>query len=468
MRQRRVFSLIFMVAMCATAGCGGGSSDSSAVPPTSLPPTPVSGLLSDAQLRTAADPAAAFVTGESASWFADNVSVVRSLTEDDDFSDLEFLGPLIDGKRIVSLGESSHGVEEYSQAKLRLIKYLHEVQGFNVLAFEGGLFDCERAQVFLESDLARNAMNSCLFSVWHTRTVLELLDYVRSTQTTATPLRVTGFDVQASGVNFDERGSQLRAMFRKISSDRADSVFAIESDYRGLARAALGASSASDAVMVTLRDAIPQIRADYQLIADELEASLSVVTADGEFSEREVRIAVQYARTSPDWADQITQQFSLGRGYAERDRGMASNLIALSETVYSNEKVIVWAHNAHLRHQGTGLVPDANMGAIVHRTLEDQMYTIGFYMYRGQHDFPDGARRTIAPPLDNSLEAIFYSRRLSWLFLDLENAPRSAGGAWIDLPTPTWAWGEIELPLVLSAEYDGLLIIDNVTPPNFL
>jgi erythromycin esterase-like protein len=35
------------------------------------------------------------------------------------------LGPILGGRQIVELGESSDGVAEFCQAKVRLIKYLH-------------------------------------------------------------------------------------------------------------------------------------------------------------------------------------------------------------------------------------------------------------------------------------------------------------------------------------------------------
>ena len=45
--------------------------------------------------------------------------------ESEDFSDLEFLRPLLQGKRVVQLGENTHGVREYSVLKARIVEYLH-------------------------------------------------------------------------------------------------------------------------------------------------------------------------------------------------------------------------------------------------------------------------------------------------------------------------------------------------------
>ncbi len=46
------------------------------------------------------------------------------------------LNESIKDKRIIALGESLHGVKEYNTTKIELIQYLHEKEGFNVLAIE--------------------------------------------------------------------------------------------------------------------------------------------------------------------------------------------------------------------------------------------------------------------------------------------------------------------------------------------
>ncbi len=457
------------------AGCGGGGGGSSTVappvapapPPAPIPPS--QGLLTDAQLRTPSDAQAAQFDRANADWFAAESHIIRSLTYDQDFSDLTFLEPALANKRIVMLGESSHGVEEYSQAKLRLIKYLHEQQGYNLLAIEGGLFDCENAQKLVSAGATRAAMLSCLFGVWSTETVLELFKYVAQTQTTSTPLRITGFDVQASGSSADGRASYTASIVNKVDPNYADEVQQLEQDFRRLTADAIGASSFGDAAIRDLTSQLPDLANRYAVLSQFLRSNLSAITADGEFSQREVQIAALYSQTSPAFAEQLSRRFETdGGGYA-RDAGMATNFIELATQIYPNEKIISWAHNAHLRHAGTGFLPDANMGALVHDVLEDDLYTIGFYMYRGQHTFNDRSVQTVKPPIDFSLEAIFHSRRLAYLFLDIENASTSDSSAqWLEQPTPTWTWGSIQIDLRLKDEYDGVFVIDTVSPPGYI
>ena len=55
--------------------------------------------------------------------------------------DLIFLKEVLKDKRIVLLGEQSHGDGATFEAKVRLIKFLHQELGFTILSFESGLYD---------------------------------------------------------------------------------------------------------------------------------------------------------------------------------------------------------------------------------------------------------------------------------------------------------------------------------------
>lgn len=86
---------------------------------------------------------------------------------DEDFSDLEPLLDAIGSARVVQLGEPSHGAGSAFAAKVRLIKFLHQRMGFDVLAWESGLYDVESSEAGLRAgvDAVASAQRG-IFPVW--------------------------------------------------------------------------------------------------------------------------------------------------------------------------------------------------------------------------------------------------------------------------------------------------------------
>ncbi|PEN47982.1 erythromycin esterase, partial [Bacillus toyonensis] len=82
--------------------------------------------------------------------------------------DLSFLKEAVQDKRIVVLGESTHGAKEMNLSKIRMIKYLHEEMGYDVIAFESGFAEASTVQQNFDNLTATEAMKQSLEGVWQT------------------------------------------------------------------------------------------------------------------------------------------------------------------------------------------------------------------------------------------------------------------------------------------------------------
>jgi erythromycin esterase len=70
---------------------------------------------------------------------------VRDLDASDrQFDDLAPLARVLSDTRVVLLGEPSHLDGAAFDAKVRLIEFLHEQLGFDLLAWEAGMWSCEQ------------------------------------------------------------------------------------------------------------------------------------------------------------------------------------------------------------------------------------------------------------------------------------------------------------------------------------
>ncbi len=458
--KRAVLCALACALLC---GCGGeGGSGGPFVPPAPAPvelPSDPEQLLTDAQLVPGADPSPPFVGLVTENWIRDNHHPVRSLTSGD-FSDLRFLEPLLAGRRVVQLGESGHGVREFNLAKVRLIRFLHEEMGYDVLAFESGLLECWLADQAVAGTPPEQSLSDCPYGVWRTREVLKLFEYVRATHSTARPLRIAGFDMKPSGRRIRERAAFFRDVAARIDPAFAERAFQRDSALLGIY------TTPNDSIYAYASEHRESLLATYDTLAGLFEANRARLDAADPARPGLGGVALMAARSVHlnvrDMLDTLPNEL--------RDRGMADNLTFLLRDLYPDRKVIVWAHNAHIRHASgrSNYDPHIMMGSLVLQRHRPELYTIGFYMYRGVS--ADNARQsvTVTQHLPNSLEAVLYRTRRRWAFVDMLGQSPGPGREWMFNELHAKEWGAFTFRWVPREQYDGVFFVSDVSRPEYL
>ena len=158
---------------------------------------------------------ASFVLADSfqkdkATSFALLSSRIRTIDpRDEDFSDFEPIKKAIGSSRVVMLGEQSHGDGATIAAKIRLVKFLHQKMGFDVLAWESGVYSCSIADRNVKDPTKpASSYSEGIFGIWTTGGLFPMLaDYVKSSQSTPSPIQSCGFDCQFSSRSSGDRKS---------------------------------------------------------------------------------------------------------------------------------------------------------------------------------------------------------------------------------------------------------------------
>lgn len=404
-------------------------------------------------------------------WLRQNAIPVRSISPDDeDFSDLQPLKGVLGDARVVLLGEQSHGDGATFHAKTRLVKFLHEEMGFDVLAFESGLYDCKKAWEALRSgEDPVTAVRRGVFGAWtRSAQVIPLLEYLGERAKSDRPLELAGFDCQFTGSSSRESlAGDLTAFLKKIGSPFLDSP-----DWAGFS------TILNNLVTYAyLEGKAPKPGAGEQ---DRFLAQMGSLHQE----------AAAHAAKHPDpdtafWAQMLESLGSQARwdwAWEDseevdtapfRDSQMGDTLIWLANERYAGRRIVVWAatfHNARdLGVIDTTISPDtveiqdlyrefSPMGEVAAATLGDQMYSLGFTAYEGEAGRPSAAEpHTLKKPADGSLEDLMHRAGLDNAIVDFRNPP--SGGEWLRQPLVSRPFGYAEMKADWTRVLDGMMFM---------
>lgn len=464
-------------------GCGSGGGGTTPAPQLPVAPTPPpvvltpnlaqNKLLSDAELETTPLSTAPTVNAAYANWLRDNHYPIRSITYDQDFSDLDFLKGLIGGKSLVQLGESSHGTKEFNHVKTRIIKFLHQEMDFSVIAMESGFFDGIHADSIRETASADSLMRF-IFGVWQTNEVLELFQYVKETQSGSKPLRLIGFDTQISSSYYNFIGGYVDAtpVSTNFSQALKDTLKTDLETFKVL-QDEFSQQSCLQQRSTACQTAIDQM-ANLKTSLMSAQTSLSSISAP---TERQKVLSIS-TFAAIGQIDNSTTAYARGDSDSVRDFNMASIVSRIRKDIYPNEKVIIWAHNRHVAHQQSATAVASGNPYLIQRTtgyhlkneLQDDLYTIGLYMLRGST--ADNSRRPVRviQPRNDSVEALAHSVKKAAIFIDTQiNQNQVDGNKFLFEPIDAHYWGGSfgSYRMIPSDQFDGLLVIDQSSLPSY-
>ncbi len=398
---------------------------------------------------------------ERVRWVTEHALAVRSIEPaDEDFADLMPLVQVIGKARVVQLGEATHGDGATFLAKGRLVRFLHQVMGFDVMAWESGFFDLRRVDEALRGGLpSAEAAGRGLYPAWRNQESMATLDYVSASQKTDRPILSVGFDCRVSGsVNKAEHFPKMIFGF----FDRLDPALLSKEDRERFTALSLAVNT-----LPNERYWKPEIR-QYLEIPRRLIETIDRRRADllVHGSPREIDyvrqslvslLATEHAilpggmTLSPD-------------GY-RRDQAMAENLLWWLNGPLKDRKVIVWAHNYHVMNSNYLAKDDAfvskqaPMGQFLKKELGADLYTIGFTSYGGSYlDLDAGGGQPVPA---RPLETLLHAAGRPYLFLDLAHLPADH---WLRTPWTASFYMYEPMESTWSRVYDGVFFIDVQKP----
>jgi erythromycin esterase len=303
--------------------------------------------------------------------------------------------------------------------------------GFDVLAFEAGLYDMHKAWERLRNgEPARIAVPRGLSGIWSaSQQVQPLIDYVGERANSSRPLELAGFDTYVTG--------------RASGDFLVDDLMAFLNGH-GIDTASIAGWANLHSLLVKLstidfnewRFSEEQLRS-FESGIDLLTSRITALdTEDARFWRHHFKNMKAYAelRFRFDLANpNVLSNVSL------RDVAMGNNFAWLAREAYPQRKIIVWAatfhtmRNPQLIDSGTFFWPFTDlmtMGHIAWQSLGTSIFNVAFASYEGEHARAIGGPRQPLPvPPEGSIEDLLGATRRDYSFLDLRRV--AAGGEWL-------------------------------------
>jgi erythromycin esterase-like protein len=295
-------------------------------------------------------------------------------------------------RRLVLLGEGSHGTHEFYRERARITRRLIEEKGFTAVAVEADWPDAYRVNRYVTGSSADTDAIASLgdfqrFPAWMWRN-LDVVDFVtwlrEHNDTTADhsrKVRFYGLDLYSLRASMEAVVDYLESVDVEAAADARrryscfDHVRAEGTEY-GRAVTLDPMSSCADEVIAELMDMRHREGA--------------ILARDGWIAGDEYFYAEQNARLVYE-AERYYRAMYLGRvsSWNLRDRHMARTLDALLQHLdrqVGRSKIVVWEHNSHVgdaRATEMGQFGELNVGQLVRSAYADDCLLVGFTTSRG-------------------------------------------------------------------------------------
>jgi erythromycin esterase len=340
-------------------------------------------------------------------------------TDPDDslsFSDLQPLKQILSGKRIVGMGEATHGSHEFFAMKHRMLEFLVKQMDFRVFAIEANFTECRAINDYVlhgKGD-AKKVIAGMYFWTWNTTEVLKMVEWMRNYNTGKAPadqVKFYGFDMQFDGV----ARQFVRAKLIKLDSGYYSTHFrALDTLKIRPADFTRFSKKQADSVKTLFRNIKTYIAAQdanfVKLFSRE----------ETDYLGRDVRLLEQCVEES----EGIDNKFARMEGSFTRDKCMAENIEWILDHEGPDSKMMIWAHNGHINKTPKW------MGGYLKDSLKDAYYAIGFDFNKGGFravDMEDKKLKnlTVGEAAKGSTGNVFSKFNMPEFFIDTEGIEKT-------------------------------------------
>jgi erythromycin esterase len=345
-------------------------------------------------------------TSAVTTWIRKHAIVLKTVEPGSGFTDLAPLKQVVGNARIVAAGEATHGTREFFQLKHRLFEFLVERLGFAAFAIEANLPEARLVNEYVLNGIGnpRELLDGLYVWSWKTEEVLNLIEWMRAYNANPAHKRKVkfyGFDMQQANVAMENVLGYLR---------RVDPEYETKAE--------------------VLLSGVPLTEVERNQFAGLVETNQRVVERVGEVlahvdARPHTDAGWREARQDALVIQQAVQMMIAGRQSNDvRDEAMAANVAWILEQEGPDAKIMLWAHNGHVR--ANSAAGTTRMGGHLRKRFGNEMVVMGFAFNQGSFqaiDMKKGLREFIVNPgPSGTLDAILAAAKIPLFAVDLRAA----------------------------------------------
>ena len=313
-------------------------------------------------------------------------------------------------KRVVALGEATHGTSEFYRARAAITRHLIEEHGFTIVAVEADWPDAARIDDYVRhcarAPTLRHAFQRFPTWMWRNAETDDFIRWLRQHNAA----RPESERVEFRGLDVYSLSASIEAVLEYLDTHNPDGAQDARRRYGCLHPWQDEPERYGQAVMLGRKASCEE--AVVEQLQALLEQRLDALRRDGEAffdaaqNARIVRAAEQYYRT---------MYYGSAESWNLRDRHMFDTLQRLLETRGPDAKAVIWAHNSHIGNAAATAMSwqgEFNIGELCRAAYGQTCALVGFGTDRGTvaaaDDWGEPMRvMSVRPARTDSYEAAF-------------------------------------------------------------
>lgn len=376
-------------------------------------------------------------------------------------------------KRIIALGEATHGNKEFTQLKLSVFKQLIEQHDMRVFVIEGDMGGSSKVNSYIQGDemTAEQAVSEIGFAIYRTQEMANIVEWMRSFNNGREPsdqIRFYGYDMQ----RFDNSKEELFSILDKGAPELSKEYTSLLDNITDETMYDLGSDTVDSAIKDMER---------LNTIMNEQKEAIEGLTSEMEFV-----LAQQYAKC-------IKQNLELrisDKDYGTiRDAYMAENvewIVNHEEKFYDNKKIFITGHNGHIGKTTATVGTKKSMGELLAEKYGDEYFSMGTEFNNSTFlasDYETGERKEYHVQNEGKgrLSTLLHDMEIKELYLNMDAVnTKSDIAQYFNEKQPMTSIGDMFADyfaksqkfytqnIAPSKTYNGIIFLDTLTPSTML